>query len=60
MVRSMMNMILDAGGGYEMDEDNYSLSNALEKNTRYKMNIWISEPINGAKYIVNVNTIVYL
>ena len=56
----MMNMILDAGGGYEMDEDNYSLSNALEKNTRYKMNIWISEPINGAKYIVNVNTIVYL
>ena len=24
------------GGGHEMDEDTYSLSNALEQNTRYK------------------------
>ena len=32
-----------------MDDENYSLSDSLKQNSRYKIYIWISGPINGAK-----------
>ena len=38
----------------------YSLSVALEKNTRDNIYIWISEPTNGAKYLVKGKNIFYL
>ena len=43
-----------------MDDENNSLSISLKQNTIYIMYLWISEPINGAKYLVKGNNIVYL
>ena len=47
------------GGVSEIDDDTYSLSDSPGKYTRDK-NLWISEPNNGAKYLVRGNNIVYL
>ena len=43
-----------------MDNDNYYLHDALEENTKDKIYIQISEPTNGAKYIVEGNKFIYL
>ena len=43
----------------EINDETYSMYDTLEKNSRYKK-ICISEPTNGAKYLVKGNVIVYL
>ena len=43
-----------------MDDKNYSPSNGPDKNGKDKTYIWVSEPTNGAKDIVEGNNIVYL
>ena len=40
-----------------MDNDNYYLHDALEENTKDKIYVWIFEPTNGAKYIVEGSNI---
>ena len=51
----------DSGCGeeHEMDGYTYSLYGSLEKNSRDKIYIWISEPTNGAKDLVEGNNIFY-
>ena len=44
---------------HAMDDDTYSLSDALEKNSIYKIYICISEPTNVAKYLVGI-TILFI
>ena len=43
-----------------MDDDTYSMSDALVQNNRDKVYIQIFETTNGAKYLVKGNNIVYL
>ena len=47
------------GGEHEMDDDSYSLSYDLERNSRDNIYIWISETKNGSKDLLEVNRIVY-
>ena len=42
-----------------MFDETYSLSDDFEQNSRDKIYIWISEPTNGAKHLVEGNHIVY-
>ena len=48
------------GKEHETDNDTYSLYDALKNNTRDSIYICISETINGQKYLVKGNNIVYL
>ena len=43
-----------------MDDKTYSISDSLEKNTRDKKYVRISEPTNGAEYLVKGNRFIYL
>ena len=43
-----------------MDDDTYSLSDFLKKNTREYIFIWIFQQRNGAKYLVNGNNHFYI
>ena len=48
------------GEEHKMDNDTYSLSNALEQNTIYYIYIWIAEPTDGEKYHMKGNNPFYL
>ena len=43
-----------------MDDDTYSMSDDLEKNSIYIIYIWVYEPTNGTKYLLEGKNMVYL
>ena len=43
-----------------MDDETYYMSDALEKNNRDNIYMWVSEPTNGATDIVKGNNRVYI
>ena len=43
-----------------MDDNSKSMPEYLKQIIRYKINIWLYEPSNSAKYLMEGNTIVYL
>ena len=48
------------GEEHEIDDGTYSMSDALELNTRYKLYIWLSDTTNGKRDLVEGNNIFYL
>ena len=43
-----------------MDDDTYSMSDDLEKSSIYIIYIWVYEPTNGKKYLLEGKNMVYL